>query len=527
MLITKEVEIRLRGKNIKWFENKGYNIPKWIDRNGRMSVKEGTKIKVKVEDLLDNSNVLVDIQCDNCKEILNNTKWSVYKKCAKEDGKYYCQRCAIKLYGHDRSIKSHIKNNGSFYDWCYESLSTEEADKLMLRWDYDLNIRNNKVLSPSDIGYGSQGFNKQGYWFKCLDHPEHGSELRNTHDFVDGSIKNLDCSKCNSISMTHPHLVKYFINKDDALKYSFGSNKKVKMKCPNCGHEKEMSIVQLVNQGLGCSRCSDGISYPEKFISNMLDQLKISFITQLSKKKFTWCDKYLYDYYLYETNTIIETHGLQHYKNTMGSWNYSTLSETQENDNYKEHLAKSNNIINYIVLDCRKSELELIKNSVMESKLPQLLNFKEDNIDWLKCHEMACSSLVKIACDMWNNGIKNTLKIANELKVRDVTIISYLKQGVKLGWCDYDPKKTMNKYYTSLKVKIICLTTREIFDSIKDANIKYNANYTSISKCCKGKAKSAGKHPVTGEKMVWMYYDEYIDKVSQESTNNQVDSFNL
>lgn len=53
--------------------------------------------------------------------------------------------------------------------------------------------------------------------------------------------------------------------------------------------------------------------------------------------------------------------------------------------------------------------------------------------------------------------------------------------------------------------KVICITTCEIFDYIGEAQEKYNVDQSNISKCCRGKQKSAGKHPVTGEKLVWRY----------------------
>ena len=51
----------------------------------------------------------------------------------------------------------------------------------------------------------------------------------------------------------------------------------------------------------------------------------------------------------------------------------------------------------------------------------------------------------------------------------------------------------------------------EIFNSITEASNKYNICYSSISECCRYKRKSAGKHPETGEKLKWMYYDEYLN----------------
>ena len=56
--------------------------------------------------------------------------------------------------------------------------------------------------------------------------------------------------------------------------------------------------------------------------------------------------------------------------------------------------------------------------------------------------------------------------------------------------------------------KAICITTGETFDCIKEAGEKYDVCSSDISKCCTGKRKSAGKHPVTGEKLVWEYMEE-------------------
>jgi hypothetical protein len=65
----------------------------------------------------------------------------------------------------------------NFEQWCVENLFKEESDRIISRWDYNLNIdKNGKVIKPNDIGFSSNGFNRKGYWFKCLDHPEHGSE---------------------------------------------------------------------------------------------------------------------------------------------------------------------------------------------------------------------------------------------------------------------------------------------------------------------------------------------------------------
>lgn len=54
---------------------------------------------------------------------------------------------------------------------------------------------------------------------------------------------------------------------------------------------------------------------------------------------------------------------------------------------------------------------------------------------------------------------------------------------------------------------VICLTTGEQFDTVRIASIKYGLDESSIIKCCKGKTKSCGKHPSTGQKLIWKYKD--------------------
>ena len=57
--------------------------------------------------------------------------------------------------------------------------------------------------------------------------------------------------------------------------------------------------------------------------------------------------------------------------------------------------------------------------------------------------------------------------------------------------------------------KVQCITTGKKFNTIKEAGEYYYIDsYRDIIKSCKGKNKSAGKHPVTGEKLKWKYIDE-------------------
>jgi len=169
MLITKEVEVEVSSRNSKYYEDKDYKISRYIDNKGRNKIKRGTKILVNVNDLSKGSEVSIDIECDGC-STPRQINWEVYNRYVKDNGEYYCQKC---------SKKGKYKKYISFEEWCYINLSKEEANLLLSRWDYNLNIdKNGNKLSPKDVTYGSTGIDGKGYWFKCLKHPEHGSEQK-------------------------------------------------------------------------------------------------------------------------------------------------------------------------------------------------------------------------------------------------------------------------------------------------------------------------------------------------------------
>ena len=96
-LLTTEVEIRLCGKNIKYYEDLGYEIPRYFNTgNWRWMVKTDTTIKVKVQDLSPHNNIKIDVECDCCHERKKLT-YSSYAQNYHDDGKYYCIHCSYKM----------------------------------------------------------------------------------------------------------------------------------------------------------------------------------------------------------------------------------------------------------------------------------------------------------------------------------------------------------------------------------------------------------------------------------------------
>lgn len=55
---------------------------------------------------------------------------------------------------------------------------------------------------------------------------------------------------------------------------------------------------------------------------------------------------------------------------------------------------------------------------------------------------------------------------------------------------------------------VYCIELDRVFWGAAEAEQELGINSTYITTCCKGKQKSAGKHPVTGEKLHWIYYED-------------------
>lgn len=79
----------------------------------------------------------------------------------------------------------------------------------------------------------------------------------------------------------------------------------------------------------------------------------------------------------------------------------------------------------------------------------------------------------------------------------------------------YDTKLTFDYIETNKKsgMPVICITTNDKFKTAKDASKLHNICISSIVKNCDGKNKSAGRDPVTNEKLIWKYQLDYLLEV--------------
>lgn len=363
---------------------------------------------------------------------------------------------------------------------------------------------------------------------------------------VDRVMADVECAVCcgmqiakgfNDIATLDPEIASWFANKEETYIYGRHSNKKIDFNCPTCGHPLKKNLNQVSkDRDLRCPVCKDGISYPNKFIYNCMLQIKeeLDFLDREYQPE--WCKfpfkdykrQGIYDVYfgINGKQYIVEMDGGFHGKDN--SMSGQTAEESQYIDNQKDLLAKSHDI-HMIRIDSQykgfQDRYEYIRTNIEQSELKDVIPL--DLIDFDEANIKSQKSLLVEACRLWDEGYR-VQDIVESLGIHKCNVSVYLKTGQKYGLChNYSVKESNNR---SRGRKVVCVNTKEVFDTIKDAERHYAVD--GIGNCCDGKTHSAGKHKETKERLFWLLYEDYIkmtdkdiekflfDKIEYEKTND-------
>lgn len=371
------------------------------------------------------------------------------------------------------------------------STKDKEIDNIDIKWKYSIgeiltNEKSSLKILSMEIRkiqiYRKQSekhyvYREKYYQYECL-------ECGYTDWKSENNLKSRNCGCCsgkipvkgiNTLGDLRPDLIKYFENPEDAFKITISVKNKQNLICPICKTKKQMTMDHLVNRGFSCSRCSDNISYPEKFMMSLLNQLNIKYIYQLSRKNFEWCQNFKYDFYLPDYNCIIETNGAQHYGKVFNS--KQLYDETLSNDLAKKANAIYHGVDFYEWVDCSVSSPEFIAAEISQTKLCNILNFTIDQINLDKCDLDASKSIMKEICDYYSRHQNIDFSaMENVFQLSRPTIREYLKRGGKLSLCDYSVQKSIELKRTKLIDRIS--KPVEIFD---DANNSIGVCQSAIS----------------------------------------------
>lgn len=246
------------------------------------------------------------------------------------------------------------------------------------------------------------------------------------------------CSHCakkvaikgkDDIASQEPWMIDFFQKKDKHLIYECrrSSNRKIYPICPYCGEIRnitfQISTIYRLHS-IGCPKCSDGISYPEKFLMEVFNQIRAEVLFHPTIKDIPWSKPHFYDFYDSKRKVIIEVNGIQHYEEVKTF--EQSLEEVRKNDIVKKEKAIKNGISEnkYIELDCRYSKKEYLKKSILSnSSFNNIYELNKKEIDWDKCHEQGMRSMyIKIYKYKQENPKVTNRELADKFHVNKDTV---------------------------------------------------------------------------------------------------------
>lgn len=290
-----------------------------------------------------------------------------------------------------------------------------------------------------------------------------------------------------------PELIEYFVNREDAHCASH-SHSDVMLRCPCCGKTYISTPYKLFrNLNKCCDSCSDGISYPEKMMMAILNQLGVEYDRQYSPE---WANKYKYDFEFTFNGIdyIIEMDGELGHGHKVHAKSKRTAEELVEIDRKKDALASEHGFT-LIRIDCaykNKNRLNYIKTQCTK-ELGYI--FDLSNIDWQECHKSATNSLIRSVIDVYNSGNKVVNNIAEIVHIKPRTVIKYLLEAMANEIIPKEPLiitlpnvscDVIGKLKTSYKY-VYCYEDNICFVTMREAADYYNYDYGSFRYFTKAK----------------------------------------
>lgn len=251
------------------------------------------------------------------------------------------------------------KKHGEFsrrLDHFLESNCIECQKEIKLEKQKNKFIKNSNIVHDNKYKYDKVNYinNKTNVIIICEEHGEF--EQR-----PDNHIAGAGCTYCN-----YKLSNKDFINKSNKIhnnkylydKTEYTSNKNIVIiTCEKHGDFNQLARVHL--DGFGCKKCSESIG--ENKISKILEEKNIEFIREY---KFSDCrNKYPlpFDFYLPDSNTIIEYNGIQHYEPIEFFGGQKSLDYRKKLDIIKSDYCEENNI-KLVIIKYDDNAYDIISN---------------------------------------------------------------------------------------------------------------------------------------------------------------------
>nr|WP_156736410.1 zinc-ribbon domain-containing protein [Mycobacterium sp. E3298] len=246
-----KVFVSLTGRTIAHYEALKYEIPRYKNKWGDASVKNGTKIEVLVTDLQPSSDAIITKICDYCGTEVP-TMYRAYNKARKFIEIDCCDNktCVSKKLSESRSkiIKEKLSNPN------VKVSLLDRYPEIAKEFNIELN-----EFSPSEIAYGSS----KRVWWTCRFNNEHIWD----DSVVHRTTQNRGCPYCHGLRVNHTNCLSK-TEKEIALQWhptlneellpdhvTRSSSKVVWWLCPQCDSSYDMMISSRTSGGQNCPYC--------------------------------------------------------------------------------------------------------------------------------------------------------------------------------------------------------------------------------------------------------------------------------
>lgn len=246
------------------------------------------------------------------------------------------------------------------------------------------------------------------------------------------------CKKCNHpvIMEADPEFAAWFVDQTIPRQRPCGCHDKADFYCQQCGKIVRQKSIKNVHKRrqVPCPYCVNSVSYPERYVMTLLEQMQVSFVHQYTVR-FTQNGRnthYKYDFYDRERGLVIETHGQQHYEpGTFERIGGHTLEEIQRIDAEKARYATQVLRLNYVELDCRRSDPNWIRREAVK----KLSFYPLDTVDWEAVRQSANKSVVLQIIELSKQGYTQS-QIGKIVHMSAATVCLKLRKAQKDGLYD-------------------------------------------------------------------------------------------
>lgn len=372
------------------------------------------------------------------------------------------------------------------------------------RSEYKYNVGevvNDNVIIIEHTKYYCDKYKTKGYLVKSIKHPKAPYYIMTESELNRGygcaytrGLRIYEGNSLYSIERLRNNIT------DENVEYcktiAPNDSKPILFKCdnPKCNNTKIMKPSYLTQYGFVCDLCSIKSSFGERAFSNYSYYFNLGYVAEKQLPNSTRRA----DFTKYDNKgsieSIVEIHGMQHYKAINSEVWKNSYKNSIEQDEYKRTYCRENNI-NMIELDVRFSTWEHFKKQVNECHYLPSISDKDE----------------KAILKLMENNSKYPIATIKHMYEIERYSIQYIAD--RLGYTFGKIKRVLEHNGVIINSnnhkKVKCITTGRYFNSQKEACKEYNISTSSLSMALSDKytKKYAGKHPITGGKLYWEYVD--------------------